>query len=515
MTFGSPGTYVFKATVVDVHGNVGVDTVTLVVQADVEPPEISLTYDAPDILYGGERILFVVDAEDRSGVQTLEMTVDGQQIKIGDDGVAAYTFNRVGIHEIIVTAIDRAGNIATETRRLEVMDVADTKAPGVSVAYYARDLRPGASVLFNLYAVDNAGVVEKYLIVDGKRVELDSFTDSAYWTFDKAGVYIVEGVARDAAGNISTFKTSITIQEEDAVPAGAPTIRFGENDLRVERNRIRVSALIEHNVNVSWEIYAAPEKTDALQTLPDYTGQGPVVEAAFINDYLAHNGGPIRVTLIVRDGFGNESRSSRLVEYAYNRDEHEYKTRFYLDADGGWTENSWLPEGYGFIVAGGPYKPYIAGEADITYTLLLDGKAIGNDLFSAAVHFDEPGVHKFSWIGRDRFGNIVDTGMAIGVVLDRLPRSPTSSLTASATRVKAGEHVDFLVESSDETGVHRTDLHVRSGSGPQSTYEHLYIDPDGGASHVFTEPGVYRVSLSVGNVYNRYADRKEIVITVE
>lgn len=107
---------------------------TLVVSDDTEPPNLTIAFSSNTINVG-ESVRIRVVATDGSGVQSVQLTIDGQPIAL--DGLRGVTWlaTRPGIPAIEATARDTRGNVAIQRANppLRVIDPADTTPPEIEI----------------------------------------------------------------------------------------------------------------------------------------------------------------------------------------------------------------------------------------------------------------------------------------------------------------------------------------------------------------------------------------------
>jgi RHS repeat-associated protein len=96
-------------------------TVHVLISANPAPINTSVTFD--------------VIASDNVGVAALSLTVGGQPVPLGANGLGTMTFTTPNINiAVVATATDYAGNVGTANATLAVVDPTDTSAPTVSIA---------------------------------------------------------------------------------------------------------------------------------------------------------------------------------------------------------------------------------------------------------------------------------------------------------------------------------------------------------------------------------------------
>ena len=110
--FNAVGSYTVVATAWDAAGNVGRYEVTLQVVApvDAEAPAVSIDYDGSQGVYTGDTVEFTIVATDNVGVDSLVVTMNGQEVTLDANGKFSYAFAASGVYTIVATAKDAAGN---------------------------------------------------------------------------------------------------------------------------------------------------------------------------------------------------------------------------------------------------------------------------------------------------------------------------------------------------------------------------------------------------------------------
>lgn len=184
------GTYTLTVEAVDQSGNTSTAEVKLAVIKDQEPPVFSglkkLSTDKdkkPDYTAG----VSATDAKD--GKVTFEFDA------------SAVNLSKPGTYTVTYTAKDKAGNLATEQRKVTVLD--DTKAPVFSgLKDITTDKHEKPDYTSGVSATDNwDGKVE--FTYDDSKVDLT-----------KAGTYYVTYTAKDQAGNKATGRRKVVVNHD-------------------------------------------------------------------------------------------------------------------------------------------------------------------------------------------------------------------------------------------------------------------------------------------------------------
>ena len=132
--FAAPGRYVVTLTVRDADGNVGTDTVTVIVR-DVTPPAVTVSSPSEGASVPGSTVI-VASATDNLAVVRVEFLVDG--VSVGNDTTAPFEWSiaagslKDGNHTLTVIAFDAAGNSASAMVHVTVANVPGGRGLGLS-----------------------------------------------------------------------------------------------------------------------------------------------------------------------------------------------------------------------------------------------------------------------------------------------------------------------------------------------------------------------------------------------
>jgi PKD repeat protein len=123
-----------------------------------------------------------------------------------------YTFNNPSVYVVTLNVTDAAGNWATATTTVTVLD---TVKP-VANAGQDQTVNVGSTVTFNASASsDNVGIVS-YEWGFGDGTNGTGVTTSH--TYADAGTYNVTLTVRDAANNTGTAQIKVTVESEQTMP---------------------------------------------------------------------------------------------------------------------------------------------------------------------------------------------------------------------------------------------------------------------------------------------------------
>jgi PKD repeat protein/thiol-disulfide isomerase/thioredoxin len=199
-----------------------------------------------------------------------------------------YTFTTPGVYSVTLNVTDAAGNWATDTVTITVMDI----TPPIADAGISQTTHEALPFLFDASeSVDNVGIVSYlWTFLDGTVQTLTGIAPN--YTFTTPGVYSVTLNVTDAAGNWATDTIAITVTVE------VPTADAGL-DQEVEEDTV-----VMLNGSASWDALKA---ANYLWSFVDGTLQtlnGPNHEYTFTNP------GVYTITLTIRDAFGTEATDS-------------------------------------------------------------------------------------------------------------------------------------------------------------------------------------------------------------
>ena len=184
------GKYPITVEAADINGNVTTAEVTLSVVKDTEAP-----------VFSGLKKLSV-DKDKKPNYTSGVSAVDAKDGKVDFEYDASKVdLSQPGTYTVTYTAIDKAGNKATQQRKLEVL--ADTQAPkfsGLKEISAQKHQQPDYTA--GVTAKDNwDGTVE--FTYDDSKVDLT-----------KAGTYYVTYSAKDKAGNTATSRRKVVVNHD-------------------------------------------------------------------------------------------------------------------------------------------------------------------------------------------------------------------------------------------------------------------------------------------------------------
>lgn len=244
-----------------------------VIEADTENPEVKITFDKSSYNENGTAVI-TVNATDNVGVAKLDVFVNGEAVTLDKDGKFKITGLKYGDYIITANAFDAAGNKGTASKTLTAKDV--TK-PTLELKADKTEVKVGEKVNISVIAADNNGVVSTDLTINNKKVDL-SEDNTAVFTPDKEGKYVVKATASDPSGNKITKQLAITVVQPDTIAPNV-TISF-DKDTYFEDDDIVISVSATDNVSVTKTVLLVDGKEVELDKDGNYT-----VKKAEFKDY--------------------------------------------------------------------------------------------------------------------------------------------------------------------------------------------------------------------------------------
>ncbi|MGK0360977.1 MAG: Notch-like protein, partial [Bradymonadia bacterium] len=163
--------------------------------------------------------------------------------------------------------------------------VADDDPPTVGISVQERVVNPGAAVRVTVDAVDNVGVTDCQLSVDGEQVELDAQC-SAIVVLPNPGFVELFATATDAAGNFGFAVDTIRVLNPDDVEAPFAEITAPEANAQVREATPIIGTATDPNLTfwrTSWGPPARPDQNlIAEDTQPVVDGPLGVLDAGSI-----------------------------------------------------------------------------------------------------------------------------------------------------------------------------------------------------------------------------------------
>jgi PKD repeat protein len=225
--FSTPGVYAVTLNASDAAGNWVTDTVVITV-LDVTSPvadaglDRAITEDVSTSLDGS-------NSSDNIGVSSYTWTFVDVSMKtlVGDKPV--YAFSTPGVYSITLNVTDSAGNWATDTVIITVLDITSP----LPDAGLDRTVDEDVSIaLDGSVSSDNFGIVKwTWTFTDVTAKTLFGMAPS--YTFNTPGVYTVTLTVEDAAGNRATDTVTITVLDVTDPVANAGLDRTVDEDVSI------------------------------------------------------------------------------------------------------------------------------------------------------------------------------------------------------------------------------------------------------------------------------------------
>jgi parallel beta-helix repeat protein len=210
-TIETPGTYTVYLRVTDAAGNWAEDSMAVTVR-DITPPAVDAGPGSNAYQYISY-VLYAASCTDNVGVTDYEWSFTHDGILITREGQStSFVFEIAGDYVITLTATDAAGNSASDTMVLTVID----KENPVANAGGSQTVPAGTLVTLNgTGSLDNVGIVNYTwsFPYDGGLVNL--YGAMVTFLFDIPGQYTVHFWVTDGAWNVDTATITITVTAVD------------------------------------------------------------------------------------------------------------------------------------------------------------------------------------------------------------------------------------------------------------------------------------------------------------
>ena len=284
VTIPEDGTLVLDTTsekeyILEAHGltltnkEIAASAKLTVIEADTEKPVVKISFDK-NSYNEKQNAVVTVTATDNVGVTSLVVLLNGDEIQLDSNG--KYTISNLKYGDYIVTAnaADASGNVGTATEKITAKDV--TK-PELTLTVDKTEIKVGESVNITVNASDNNGVVSTELTVGTEKLTI-SDDNTATFTPDAAGSYVIKATAVDPSGNKIEKKTTINVEEPDTV---APVVNITfDKDTYFEKDDIIITVEASDNVGVVNTILLVDGEEVALSDNSTYT-----ISKAALKDY--------------------------------------------------------------------------------------------------------------------------------------------------------------------------------------------------------------------------------------
>ena len=272
-SFDTPDVYTVVLTVTDTADQTDTDTVTITI-LDITDPVAVADADPSEVDMGDTVTLDGSGSSDNSGtIASYEWEFfDGVELQILTGETVDHTFDIAGSYPVTLTVEDAAGNSGQDDTLTIV--VRDTEPP-VAEAGDDQEVDAGTEVTFDSEgSEDNVAIVtyEWEFEYDGETQTLDG--DTATFTFDIAGVYVVTLNVSDAAGNYDT--DTVTISVVEVIVNEPPVADAGEDQTVMVGEEVTFdgSASTDDNdliENYTWTFTYDGEEKELYGVSPEFT----------------------------------------------------------------------------------------------------------------------------------------------------------------------------------------------------------------------------------------------------
>jgi PKD repeat protein len=211
------GPYDITLTVTDGAGHEDSDTVTMTLVDYVDPvANAGLDVMIPS---GTTVTLNGSLSTDNMGIVSYTWTFDDDGPQSLDGVAVEYTFDNADVIVVTLTVEDEAGNSDTDQMTVTVLDITDPVAdagPDQTVAI-------GTEVTFDgSNSTDDTGVVSWVWTFEDDGDDVTRSGETATYTFENAGTFVVTLEVEDEAGNSDTDTVTIRVSEPPVADAGSP-----------------------------------------------------------------------------------------------------------------------------------------------------------------------------------------------------------------------------------------------------------------------------------------------------
>src|SRR5208283_1969223 len=129
--------------------------------------------------------------------------------------------NASTMYSMTVSARDAAGNVSSVSTALKVT-TPDTQPPSVPAGLAANSITETGFTLSWDASTDNVGVTGYNVFLDGSSLTSVTGTSVQVTGLNASTMYSITVSARDAAGNVSSVSTALTVTTPDTQPPSIP-----------------------------------------------------------------------------------------------------------------------------------------------------------------------------------------------------------------------------------------------------------------------------------------------------
>ena len=249
----SLGSYNVTILAQDKAGNLATKTDTFFVN-DSTPPIIE--FNAPKTVAVGVKFPIALKAYDiQSGVKSVSLEIDGENVPITNDDTIDWTFSKIGKHEILVTAVNGQGLV--NTKKIDMMSINARNAPPYAqFVNFPSVVKSGRSATFTIYAYSPNGIGDVDLKIGKSERKLYANTNNLY-TFvlktDDAKSRLVQATCTvyDGVGIEKIIhKDLVVLSKNSTIAVIIPKFSVDTKRARIpffiaSSKRVKISALVD------------------------------------------------------------------------------------------------------------------------------------------------------------------------------------------------------------------------------------------------------------------------------
>lgn len=205
--------------------------------------------------------------------------------------------------------------IGSATQPVNLQVVADTQAPSVHLVLLTPQVDVGATATIQVSATENVGVSSLTLSVDDTDVILDPMGRGNV-RMEQPGVFLVEALATDAAGNVGQAMAEILVVDPSDVEAPQVTLTSPVEGTVITSATAIVGTVRDDNL-LYYTLSVAPLHSDRFAEF--FRGTSVVIDGVlgtFDPSFLAN--GTYRLRLLAVDAGGNWGTDETVLEVAGN-----------------------------------------------------------------------------------------------------------------------------------------------------------------------------------------------------